>query len=437
MSSNKSDRQLGSEQIRSLRSISSGWLHPLLSVLVLTAPFTEVVKAAGAPSVRPAAGSRTFDSARYTPATIRVSFTSKESGSPAVKGSDSASFVDLTLIAPQGDLVGKRVNISRSEFSSLLRALYTSIAKQSSLEIGDPSSPPRRLYDILIRPLLPDLQAAGVTTLLISADAGLQGVPFAALHDGQRYFGEIYAFSLTPSIALTPLDAPSAAPNHELALGSSTFTGLAPLPLVPQEIKELAATKSSQTYLNHAFTPEVLLSKAGDPSVDRVHVATHAEFLPGGPQKAKIYSGQGAVSMSAFAGMRQRREGQLLDLFILSACRTALGDQDSELGFAGLALQAGSRSAVGTLWYVDDVATTAFFVLFYRYLKDGLPKAESIQAARIAFAEGKVRADGNRVLGPDGRILLQDLTPDQRARAARGLSHPYFWAGIQLMGTPW
>lgn len=411
-----------------------------LSVMLVATALLVPVAAFAAPAKPENARSdlRGFDSARYTPATIRITFTTKDAAAASAQpaGSGAGSFLDLTLIAPQGDLVGKRVSISRTEFSTLLRSLYTDIAKQAPLDVSSTASPPRRLYDLLIRPLLPDLQAAGVTTLLISADAGLQGVPFAALHDGKRFFGETFAFSLTPSIALTPLDVPSAAPSRELALGSSTFTGLAPLPLVPQEIKE-AATTASQTYLNGAFTPEVLLSKVADPAIDRVHVATHAEFLPGGPQKAKIYSGQGAVSMSAFAGMRQRREGQLLDLFILSACRTALGDQDSELGFAGLALQAGARSAVGTLWYVDDVATTAFFVLFYRYLKDGLPKAEAIQAARTAFAEGKVRADGNRVLGPDGRVVLQDLTPDQRARAARGMSHPYFWAGIQLMGTPW
>lgn len=419
-----------------------GALARLTAILVAAGLLDPLAVFAAPPkSTNAQSDQRGFDPARYTPATFRVTFTTTDAAAgatePAGASPASGSFLDLTLIAPQGDLVGKRVNISRSDFATLLRSLYTDIAKQAPLDVSSAASPPRRLYDLLIRPLLPDLQAAGVTTLLISADRGLQGVPFAALHDGERYFGETYAFSLTPSIALTPLDVPSAAPNRKLALGSSTFTGLAPLPLVPQEIKEVALTTTSQTYLNSEFTPDVLLSKVADPSIDRVHVATHAEFLPGGPQNAKIYSGQGAVSMSAFAGMRQRREGQLLDLFILSACRTALGDQDSELGFAGLALQAGARSAVGTLWYVDDVATTAFFVLFYRYLKEGLPKAEAIQAARTAFAEGKMRADGNRVLGPDGRVVLQDLTPAQRARAARGMSHPYFWAGIQLMGTPW
>ena len=74
------------------------------------------------------------------------------------------------------------------------------------------------------------------------------------------------------------------------------------------------------------------------------------------------------MSMEQLAQLRSKRLETPLDLIVLSACRTLLGDPDSELGFAGLALQAGARSAVGTLWYVDDVVTSAFFVQFYRLL---------------------------------------------------------------------
>lgn len=157
-------------------------------------------------------------------------------------------------------------------------------------------------------------------------------------------------------------------PNRERLprTGASRFEGLAPLPLVPQELEQLGSESPGRAYLDAAFTPQLLLDKAGDPAYQQVHVATHAEFLPGGPAKAKLYSGTGPMSLAQFSSLRQRREDAPLDLFTLSACRTALGDKDSELGFAGLALQAGSRSAIGTLWYMDDVATSAFFVQFYR-----------------------------------------------------------------------
>jgi CHAT domain-containing protein len=166
-------------------------------------------------------------------------------------------------------------------------------------------------------------------------------------------------------------------------------------------------------------------------------VATHAEFLPGGPANARIQTGTGPVALQEFARLRQKRGATPLELFALSACRTALGDSDSELGFAGLALQAGARSAIGTLWYVDDVATTAYFLQLYRYLDQGLPKAEALKATRTALATGLVRLEGARVLGADGRPLLEALTPAQQRRIAGGMGHPYFWAGVVLLGTPW
>jgi CHAT domain-containing protein len=193
-----------------------------------------------------------------------------------------------------------------------------------------------------------------------------------------------------------------------------------------------------ERYVNRSFTPDVLVQKAGEESFDRVHVATHAEFLPGGPGQARLYTGTGPMSLRDFANLRQRRAGSApLELLALSACRTALGDKDSELGFAGLALQAGARSAIGTLWYVDDVATSAFFVQFYRYLEEGLPKAEALQATRRAMASGLIRLDGNQMLGVGDRPLLSGLTANQQRRIASGLKHPFYWAGITLMGTPW
>ncbi|MBM5798965.1 MAG: CHAT domain-containing protein, partial [Cyanobacteria bacterium K_Offshore_0m_m2_072] len=99
--------------------------------------------------------------------------------------------------------------------------------------------------------------------------------------------------------------------------------------------------------------------------------------------------------------------------------------------------QAGARSAVGTLWYVDDVATSAYFVQMYRYLDAGVPKAEALQLTRQAFSRGLVRLEGDQMVGPDGTVLFGGLNDAQQRRVADGLSNPYFWAGIELLGSPW
>ena len=372
----------------------------------------------------------------YNPAILSLAF-NEGSDTTSRANAKATAFLDLTLISRQGDPIGRRIQLSRERFRAELRNLYQALARQDSLRFDDPSSPARLLHDALIAPIEPELRQLGITTLLIAADRGLQAVPFAALHDGKRYFGERYAFSITPSVRFTPLGPPRSGQHRLLAAGASSFKGLAPLPLVPQEIHNLAASRPADQFLNLAFTPSVLLSQAADSRYDRVHVASHADFQPGGPSKATLHTGAGAITLPQFLAMRERRQGEPLELFTLSACRTALGDNDTELGFAGLALQSGARSAIGTLWYVDDVATSAYFLQLYRYLDAGLPKAEALQATRVAMINGQLRLEGDRLMGADGQPLLVALTPVQRQRVTRGLSNPFFWAGVELLGTPW
>lgn len=365
----------------------------------------------------------------YQPAILSLAFTEERAGDGA--------FLDLTLITPEGEPLSRRVRLVPDRFRGLLSDLYKQMARRDPIDPADPASSVRQLHGALIAPIAPELQARGVTTILVAADRGLQAVPFAALHDGSTSFGDRYAFSITPSLRFTCLKPPKQEGGRLLAAGASSFQGLAPLPLVPQEIDGLVAQGPADAFLNQRFTPQVLLQQAADARYDRVHLATHAEFLPGGPQQSKIYTGTGVVSLSEFARMRDQREGDPLELFSLSACRTAVGDSDTELGFAGLALQAGSRSAVGTLWYVDDVATSAAFLQFYRYLDQGYPKADALQTTRQDLIAGRISLVGDRVLAADGSPLLTNLTTAERQRIRGGLSHPFFWAGITMLGSPW
>lgn len=376
-----------------------------------------------------------FAAAQYRPAVLRFGF-SEAKGRTVTPGADA--FLDITLIPPDGQVVGFRSEVSSKQFNQLLRKLYSELASQAPLQVSDPASPSRRIEAILIQPAAEQLARQRITTLLISAETGLQAVPFAALHDGNTFFGERFGFSLTPSLGLTKLTPPTMKANSSLlAIGASQFQGLSPLPLVPQELEQITRDKPVVRYLNKDFTPQVLVEKAGDPQFDRVHVATHAEFVPGGPASARLYTGVAPMSLRQLAEMRRRRGDAKLDLFILSACRTALGDADSELGFAGLALQAGSSSAIGSLWYVDDVATSAFFVQFYRFLNKGVPKAEALQLTRRAMASGSIRLVKDQVIGANGEVLLSGLTSAEQRRVASGMQHPFYWAGIQLLGTPW
>jgi CHAT domain-containing protein len=376
-----------------------------------------------------------FKRESYNPAVLHLQFTSLAEGRTTASGGDA--FLDMTLIPSSGTLEGVRVELTTKDFRNQLRNLYVQLSRQDSLNVDDPNSPSRQLYALLFEALTPILQREKITTLLIAADRGLQAVPFAALSDGQRYFGDRYAFSITPSLALTDLSTTGNPGQRRLALGASEFQGLAALPLVPQELDRIGSDANKDLFLNQEFTPDRFLKKSSEPVYNQLHVATHAEFKPGGPKASQLHSGVGPISMDELAKLRKERQGVPLDLVVFSACRTALGDANAELGFSGLALQAGARSAVGTLWYVDDVVTSAYFVQMYSYLDQGIPKAEAMQLTRQAFVRNLVRLDGDRVLGVNDQPLLLNLTPSQQRRLRSGADNPFFWAGIELMGSPW
>ena len=375
-----------------------------------------------------------FQRKNYNPAVIHLRFTPAKG---KASSTDSDAFLDLTLIPSSGNVEGFRVELSSKVFRDQLRQLYMQLSRLESLNVDDPQSPSRQIYSLLFNGMQPFLDKEKITTLLIAADRGLQAVPFAALHNGNRFLGDRFAFAITPSLALTDFQPQSSSDNRMIALGASEFDGLAALPLVPQELNRISEDGKKDKFLNKDFTPSSLLESASSPQYSTLHIATHAEFKPGGPEASQLHSGLGPVSMKELASLRDKRKGVPLDLVVFSACRTALGDADAELGFSGLALQAGARSAVGTLWYVDDVVTSAYFVQMYRFLSQGIPKAEAMQMTRQAFIRNQVTLSGDQVIGVDGTPLLQELTPSQQRRVSNGVSNPFFWAGIELMGAPW
>ena len=422
------------DRIATLRRMPRPMASVLSKLLAMAASLT-------AATTVPVAPLQAFDKATYNPAILSLSFTQEASGDSSESASDpsdaDAAFLDLSLITADAPPAGVRVQVSKTFLRDQLREFYRQIAKQSSLEVEKPTSPSRQLYALLVAPVRELLKQHKISTVLISADRGLQAVPYAALHDGRSYFGDQYAFSLTPSVRFTSLAPVGRSRTRLLAAGVSDFELLAPLPMAETEVRALAEDRPSDVYLNQAFTPPVLLNQLAAGGSDRVHVATHAEFKPGGPAKARLHTGTQPLSLKEFSKIRNRDDADPIELFSLSACRTALGDGDSELGFAGLALQAGSRSAIGTLWYVDDVATSAFFVQFYRYLDQGLPKAEALQVTRRAMQRGSIRLQGDQIIGVDGTPLISQLTELQQSRIAYGMRHPFFWSGIELIGTPW
>ena len=370
----------------------------------------------------------------YSPAILHLQRDEQPSGQ---------TLITAILLTPQGQPISRATQVARADLDGWIRSFQRQLSRRAPQ--ADPARDPGEpLAKALIGPLLPLLRAQGVTALLLEVDRGLQAVPYGALPIEGRPLGDRYALTITPSLGLIELDPGAQVSRGQLLLaGASHFSnGLAPLPMVRQELQALAQDHPSRLLLDDTFTPTALIHQALASQISRLHLATHTNFLPG--QTGVLYTPTTTMTLADLGRhLRARNSSQPLDLISLSGCLTALGDGQSELGFVGMALQAGARSGLGTLWEVDDTATAAFFIEFYRYLKRGMPKDQALQATQQAFLQGQVRLLGDRLVGPDPQTgqaqatLVAGLSQEEQTRFAQGLHHPYYWAGMILTGSPW
>ena len=123
-----------------------------------------------------------------------------------------------------------------------------------------------------------------------------------------------------------------------------------------------------------------------------------------------------------------------VELLVLSACRTALGDEQAELGFGGLAAQAGVKTALASLWYISDQGTLGLMTEFYQHLKTAPIKSEALRQAQIAMLKGQVSIENGQLRSSIGPV---PLPPELAGLTNQTLSHPYYWSAFIMIGNPW
>jgi CHAT domain-containing protein len=248
--------------------------------------------------------------------------------------------------------------------------------------------PARQLYDQIIAPIEPALAAHHVETLVVIPDEVLRIVPFAALYDGTRFLVDRYATAIAPGLDLIAPEPLSATPSRVLVLGiSKSVEGYVPLPNVPQEVAAVHAIAGGDVLLDSGFTRAQFASDLKSGSYSIVHIASHGQF-GSDASRTFVLASDGKLTMDDLETdikYGPPRDSPL-ELLILSACETASGDDRAALGLAGVALKAGARSALATLWYINDVASGDLIAEFYRGLQGGLSKAQALRQAQMTLA---------------------------------------------------
>jgi CHAT domain-containing protein len=356
-----------------------------------------------------------------------------------------------------------------------------------------------RVHALLWAPLREHLPAK-TALVYVSPDAVLNRLPWAALRDGRsgRRLIEEHALAVVPHGVLlldrlTEEKRPKEKQPALLAMGAVAYdrkprvaTDLALRGPVAEKLKwdALAGTqKEVQQIVALAGERRVLLregDKAGVaalladlPKAETAHLATHGFFadarfrtalqldeklfdrtwrerIGAGSRSPLVLSGlvcsganlpqtpnRGVLTAEAIVGLDLRK----MNLAVLSACESGLGETAGGEGVYGLVRAfhiAGTRNVAASLWKVDDEATAALMVLFYRHLwgKKPLPPGEALRQAQLALYRNPQHVkEWSLGRGPNLKIVLpgsgtkepDKTTGDKRAPARA-------WATFVLSG---
>ncbi len=299
-----------------------------------------------------------------------------------------------------------------------------------------------RLYQALVEPLEPYFDS---TRLFIIPDADLYYLNFELLlkHSNEKDFVQMPYLIKDYTISYL-LSASSALRFKESKLGSAKKKALLFVPVFTQEMKNelrkalpaIAMEDQPYYYLNRqpfslqaairigGYIPNDLFIEQGAQentfkqmakNYGILHFGTHAEVNNMSPLQSRLFFAQslpddtsntddGYLYAYEVYAMQLRAE-----LAVLTACETGGGTIRQGEGVMSLAhsfLHAGCSSVVMSLWKIDEKTNADIISKFYEYLAKGVDKREALRDAKLHFLQTN-----------EGE-----------------LSHPYFWAGLALIG---
>jgi CHAT domain-containing protein len=310
-------------------------------------------------------------------------------------------------------------NVRASDVAALSRDLQSLVAGTTDGE--EWKVPARKLYDILIKPVEKEFFPEGgeKPVLIIIPDGALRGAPLAALLDssGKPLISKA-RIAIAPSLSFTPIaeageqrrrgDARvlAASLSQRMELSAGVFDELKATSAEGDRAWEFARGAKYNVRLRD-FTSEQLQAQIESGKFDILHLATHAAFN-GRSEQSFIVANGSTITLTDLRGWisRNRAKGNDLDLLVLSACETAVGDDSANMGLAGAAIQAGAISVIASLWQVNDISSADLMGAFYKaYASADASKVEALRQAQ----ESMYLAGGR-------------------------YAHPHHWAAYTLIG---
>lgn len=295
--------------------------------------------------------------------------------------------LEVILKLPQQNLLHYTAAVSQAEVEQTVEAFLFELKRPFVARPQQDKA--EQLYNWLIRPAEAALQASQAETLVFVLDGTLRNIPMAALSDGQQYLVERYSLALAPGLQLPDPQPIDRQQIRALVAGLSEARSNFPaLNFVETEVDRIQADVRSEVLFNASFTKANLRDRLQSSPFSIVHIATHGQFSSNAAETF-ILAWDDPISVNELSQLLEARgldRRDPIELLVLSACQTAAGDRRAALGLAGVAVRAGARSTIASLWNLDDNSGAALMSEFYRELvQPSRSKAEALRRAQLAL----------------------------------------------------
>ncbi len=285
------------------------------------------------------------------------------------------------------------------------------------------------LYKLLIEPVIPSIQDY---RLVIVPDEKLAYLPFDAFlstaadtskMDFRNLDYLVYHHAISYTYSATLLyyyfqnnfkygnRVGAFAPDYtdEPSTNKSSVEHFLPLPGAEAEVTGITGLISGEQYLKGQATKQNFLQNYE--KYDILHMAMHTILNDSMPLYSKMVfsadpTGKDERALNTYEIYNLKLKS---DMVVLSGCNTGSGKLQKGEGVMSLArgfLYAGCPSIIMTLWNVEDISSKSVMIEFYRNIKNGFPKDESLRKAKISYISG---ADPLK-------------------------AHPHFWLGYVSIG---
>ena len=304
--------------------------------------------------------------------------------------------------------------MNQKEIEQKIQSLVVDLNNIENKESIDKSL--NELYNYIIQPIAPELASAKIENLVFIPDGVLKNIPLAALYDGQQYLIENYNVSIAPSLNLVELETINRSEKQVLLAGlgrenpnneeTSFFTPLVNVEAELNSIKDLIPA-SKVILLDQTFTEQKLAEEIKLSYAPIVHIATHGQFSSE-LEQTYLLTWDEVINLKELENLftQYQREKQSIDLLVLSACQTAVGDEKAALGLAGISIKAGAKSTVASLWNVDDKSTSLLMTKFYQeLLNNQTSKTNALRQAQMEMIQ------------------------------SNQYNHPFYWSAFILVGN--